>query len=323
MRHVVAIVLTSCVLSSGCALGLFDEDGGGADNLPTQAVGPYGKPEIDFDTPADEPFVLADRFASLWNPAALARDDGGFRVWYGREEDDLTDLWGFELPGVTELPDVPPALVLAADAAWEQGRITSPSIVDLGGGHLVMFYEGGLDDPAIGRADSTDGGATWQKHSANPVLAGALEPGAGVLEGEWFLFYTRSDQPGIFLADSADGVAWTPRPDPVVTARPQLRFAFDAAAVFNPFPVIERTPAGQRHFGLYFNGEDVDGDVSIGYAGSLDGEVWHSFSDEDPILDAGSPSEHGPTVVRSPVRGVMFFSEARQGRQRIAVATHP
>jgi len=325
MMHL--LLCAGLVAMTGCGLGLFDERQGGSDQLPTQAVGPYGKPPIDFDTPADEPFVLSDRSASLWNPAAVWREGGGFRIWYGREEVDgvagESDIWMFGLASITELPDEVETPVLSADASWEQNRVASPSILDRGNGHLIMFYEGGIANPAIGRADSMDGGATWQKHASNPLLTEAFAPGLGELEGAWYLFYESSSRLGVFLADSSDGVSWTSRPDPVITARPQLRDAFDNFAVSAPFPIIERTAGGQLHFGLFFNGEDVDGDVTIGYAGSLDGEVWESFSTEDPVVDAGAPYEFGPTVLRTPSRGVMFFSEARQGRQRISVATHP
>ncbi len=312
---------------SGCALGLFDEDGRDIDGLPTQGVGPYGKPDIDFDTPADEPYVLTDRQASLWNPSALLRADGGFRIWYGREDVNApageSDIWMFGLADILELPDEVEQPVLSPGEAWEQGRVASPSVLDRGDGRLVMFYEGGIANPGIGRADSTDGGITWQKHPQNPIVENAVGPGVAELEGEWFMFYTIPGRSGIFLADSTDGETWTARDAAVIQPRTQLRLAFDNHAVSAPFPVVERTPAGQRHFGLFFNGENVDGDVSIGYAGSFDGEVWHSFSVEEPIVDGSAPPEFGPTVVRTPARAIMFFSEARQGRQRITVATHP
>ena len=67
---------------AACGLGPFDDAPGGRDNLPTRAAGPYGKTEIDFATPADEPYVLFEVTANYRDPAPLARDDGGFRIWF-------------------------------------------------------------------------------------------------------------------------------------------------------------------------------------------------------------------------------------------------
>ena len=326
---VLLVAIASAVC--GCGLGLVGDEGGGGDNLPTQGAGPYGKPDLDFATPADEPYVLEDARGSLVDPSALWRDDGGFRLWMGRVDDDAmmgeTDIYYAELAAITEFADRGPELVMSPSETWEGARVAAPSVIELPDGALVMFYEGG--DGHIGRADSADG-ITWAKHPDNPVLTDAASPGAAYLDDgsgpRWVLFVTRPGEEGIFRADSSDGVGWTLDPVAVVSARPDTTDAFDPFSVSDPFVIAGVTASGRAHFGLFFaghEGPEADDDVAIGYAGSFDAVEWERFGGADAVLAPGIPAEHGPTVVLEAARGVMFFHEQRSGRQRIAVATHP
>lgn len=319
--------LLALPLASACGLGLYDEESGGGNNLPTSASGPYGKPEIDFDTPADEPFVIADPGASLVAPTVLPRDDGGFRFWFGREPNNtagVSEIWRAELADVFELPDVAPAASLAADQTWEGTRVTRPAIVELASGELVMYYEGGTEEaPAIGRATSSDGGVSWQKDAGNPVVEGAGDPAAAFVDDEWMLYVVRTGSEGIHRATSTDGTSFAFDAEPVVMARPQAADAFDRGAVLAPSVVTELTPAGRVHFSMFFNGFDGDEDVAIGYAGSFDGVVWERFNGLEPILTPGSPDELGPTGLVVGPRAYLFYNQLSGGRQRIAVALHP
>jgi hypothetical protein len=326
-RLALGLALAGSALSAGgCGLGIVDNPSGGDDNLPTQAAGPYGKPEVDFDTPADEPYVLAEAGAQLRDPDALPRDDGGVRLWFSRQAETL-EIWYAELADTRELPDVAPARALAADADWEQGQVTAPSVVDLGDGHLVMFYEGGDTAPAIGRADSTDDGTTWQKHAANPVLAGARRPGAALVDGAWLLYAVRDDEDGIWRASSSDdGASFTLDAGPALRPRPLLAEAFDGERVDDPEVVVTVNDAGRAHLGLFFTGAARDGaDLveSIGYAGSFDGVAFERFGGAEAVLDQGSPGETAPTVIVRTTQGVMFYGEVKQGTSRIGVALHP
>ncbi len=222
-----------------------------------------------------------------------------------------------------DLPDVPPTPAMVADASWEVGRVAAPAVIEEGG-RLVMYYEGGAPDaPSIGRAESTDGGVSWQKEPGNPVLADAAEPTAVRVDGQWYLYVTRPGQPGIFRAQSADGLAFDLDPTPVLMPRPELADAFDPVAVSDPFVIAGRTAAGQLHWGMFFNGIDAGGDAAIGYAGSFDGVAWERFGGPDPVLTDGNPSENGPAAVLESARGFLFFQQVGQQRQRIAVALHP
>jgi hypothetical protein len=174
-------LFAAALLAAGCGLDPFSEGPGGSDNLPTVGAGPYARFVSDDTTPADEPFVLFDPDAELFDPAVLG-GGLGLRIWMSREVPtppaDDTQIFYAEVASPHDVPPDPFRLALAADQAWEQGRVAAPTVVDLGGRHLVMFYQGGVGSPAIGRADSTDDGTTWTKQPA-PVLLDATAPSAG------------------------------------------------------------------------------------------------------------------------------------------------
>jgi hypothetical protein len=87
--------------------------------------------------------------------------------------------------------------------------------------------------------------------------------------------------------------------------------------------VAEISPAGQRHYGLFYGGVNQAGDTAIGYAGSFDGVAFERFGGLEPVLHPSSPDEHGAAALLRDAEGLIFFHEIRLGRQRIAVALHP
>lgn len=330
-----AVLALGLVLVPGCGLGVVENHSGGADHLPTQGAGPYGKPGLDLDTPADEPFVLGVFRSHLRDPSALWREDGGVRLWFGYQadlDDTRSEIWYAELADITELPDVPPEPALAADQPWEQGWVGAPSVVDRGRGELVMFYQGGVDAPAIGRADSVDSGRTWQKHPGSPLVTDAAGPALAVIPAEiqgdapgWLLHATRVGRAGIFRAESTDGVRWAFTDEAVLLPRPDRADAYDRYTVSNPAIMVRVSGAGRPHYGMFFNGEGEDGLVSIGWAGSFDGKEWQRFAspDEPVLVEPIEVSEHGPAALLEADRGLLFFDQERQGARRIAVAVHP
>lgn len=324
---------------SACGVGPFTDEPGGAANLPTRAAGPYHPIPLDLATPADEPYLVSDRAAELGDPAPLALEGGGLRVWFTRTPTDGSPpaIWSADVPSVTDLPDRGPALALAADAAWEEGSVSQPSVIDLGGGHLALYYQGGTADPGIGRADSTDGGETWTKHPENPLIPGAEQPGAALLpDGSVVVYFARAVSPtatAIFVARSSDGVGFEVNAKPVVAPRPDTAGAFDSLAVGDPFALVTPTldPGGEQpiQIGLFFTGTGPDPDdpgmphTAIGYAGSYGGQAFDRFFGPDPVLDGGPTSTAAPAVLSTPVSGTMLFVEPKQGRLAIAVAVTP
>jgi len=324
-------------LLAGCGLGLGDGAGGGDDNLPTLGAGPYGRLDADFETPADEPFLVTSRAADYRDPAALARPDGGLRIWFAARADadplDAAHLAYAEVAGLHELPELGPTDVLRPVLPWEQDHIGAPSITreaTRDGEHLVLYYAAGVADPAIGRAVSTDDGATWVRDD-QPVLTGAADPAAVLVDGTWHLFVTRPGTPGIWRARSGDGIAFELDAAPIVTARPDLAEAFDARGVAAPFAAIDVSDAGRQHWGLWFAGEAAasptapdagpeGAETSIGYAGSFDGNRWERFGGAAPVLAAPAG---GPCVLVDGPRGVMLYHQEQRLHLGIGVAVHP
>ncbi len=329
-RAPLVATLALALATAGCGFGLWEEDPGGAVNLPIAAAGPYGRLARDSETPAEEPFLIADRLGVYRDPAALPRADGGVRLWFGMdlEADPAGSRIGrAELPSLHDLPDVAPTVALAPLEAWEGDRLAAPAVIELGGGRLVMFYEGG-DAPAIGRADSDDDGATWQRQSA-PVLVDAAAPTVALVDDELVLFVTVPGRVGIFRTDAfaidPPGLTPTLRVEPVVVPRPGVAEAFDAAAVFDPFILVEVTPTGRLLWNLWFAGAAEVTDAgppatSIGHAGSFDGEGWARLPGPDPML---SRPAGGPSVLLYGPSAVMFFHEDQRLRLGVAAATHP
>lgn len=316
-----ALLRSALVLGLVGACGMGGEEGGGDDNLPTLGAGPYGKLEAPAEgvTPAIEPFVVTDNVADLADPEALPLGGGAFRLWFTRTEPGaMAEIWRADLPAVTELPDPAPARALAATEAWEGGWVGAPSVVDRGGGRLAMYYQGA---GGIGRADSTDRGETWSK--VGLVLADGADPGAIEVGGRTYLYYTRADAGGIFLAESQDGVTFVPRADPVIVRRDTDADAFDRLWVGEPEPVGGVTAAGQVQIGLFFTGRATEGATAIGYAGSYDGREFTRFFNDDAILEPGLADESDPAVVLEPAHGTLFFTQLRAQTTAIAVAVHP
>ncbi len=317
------------VALGGCGLGLTDDTSGGRDHLPAAGAGPFRRLAFDADTPLEEPLLAADRIIDFDEPAVLAAPGGGFRYWLSREPADLplgdTEIWAGALTALTAAPSGPaPALV--ADQAWEQGRVAAPAVVVDPGDrrHLTMFYEGGLAAPQIGRADSFDDGATWQKHGA-PVLAAASSPGAAWDGVDWLLAIERPAAPGIWLARSRDGLTFTVDDAPVITARADIADAFDAVAVGQPALGWIEQGTGRGLWTLWFAGTDEPVPVddtprrfAIGYAASFDAVAWQRSAGLRPILSAPA----GAPAVALAERDILLYGAPSSRRRAVGIAIH-
>lgn len=312
------------VLVGGCGLDLFGEAGGGKDNLPNAGAGPWARFASDDTTPADEPFVLFDRDAELFDPAVLG-GGAGLRVWMTREAAGMPDqIYYAEVADPHSLPAVAPRLALAADQGWEQGRVAAPSVFR-DGATLTMFYEAGTTNPAIGIARSTDDGATWTNKTM--AIADARAPTAARIGDQYVVFVTRPGLPGIWRATSPTAApSFTFDPTPTIEARPTVDKAFDAADVGDPDLVAEDEGTGTAHYGLYYVGyasapsDAGTGNPAVGYFGSFDGATWQRFGTEKPQLAAPAT---GPAVLHTPGHGTMLYVETKRGLRAIAAAHCP
>lgn len=329
MRRALAAIVSLAALPA-CGLDLLgDYEPGGAANLPTSGAGPYLKLPADPTTPVDEPFVLTDRAAHLADPAVIALDDGGFRLWFTRTPVDggASTIATAELGDLGEPPRAAPAVALAADQAWEAGAVAHPAVLARAGGTLELYYQGGGqaggDAPAIGRATSSDGGASWQKDPANPLLADAATPAVIELGGRVLLYHSVPGSPAVHVAEIDDSGAAVPL-GPVLEPRASVKDAFDAIAITDPgvtvVPTLDR--AEPERVVLLATGVRLDGGdpvESIGFAGSHDGEAFERPGIE-AVLAPNLPSEGGAAVVVTPTRAVLFFHEPYRSRLAIGVA---
>lgn len=314
-------------LLTACGLGPFAGEGGGGSNLPNAGVGPYGKLAVDLDTPIDEPIVLADFGADLLEPALLAREDGGFRIFVERRtEVGASEIWLAEIPALTENPDRPLEPVFVSSQAWEGGEVRAPSVARSSGDDLVMAYEAG-DPSAIGLAISSDGGSSFSSES-EPMIPDARSPSIAIAGETTYLFFERLDQPGIFVAVRRAGGPFETRALPVLRAGLGAE-DFDRVAVERPAVLVRETASGRERFDLFYQGRngvvnDGDPEIAIGYAG---GFGLDDFVRAAPagvaVLDPAAPSEEAPSVVIEPTRGVMLYVDRRSARTRIGGATSP
>jgi hypothetical protein len=308
--------LCATLLAAGCGLG--GAAGGGSDHLPTAGAGPYGKPDGNRDTPAEEPYVVVDDGANLSHPTARRAQGGGFDVWYERRElvagvEGDPEVWFAHVPDVDQKPDAPPKPALAL--------AMRPSVVELADGRLAMYHE----DPAapgagIMLATSADGGLNWAREGM--VVAAGGDPAALVLDDGTVLLYVQSGS-AIVLHRSADGLTFAEPPITVITTDGTSAQAFGHVRVGEPAAVGGTTAAGQVRIGLFYVGENLAGEHAILHAASADGVTFARFFNGDPILDPGGVDERGPSAVLEPDRGYLFFSQVRGATTAIAVALHP
>jgi hypothetical protein len=326
-----ALALVAVVAPAGCGIGFADDASGGMDGLPTVGAGPFRKLVADENTPADEPWLVTERVIDFSEPVIVARSGGGFTFFVTREDPDPpvgdSQIWRGAIREPTELPDEPVAPVFTAELAWEEGHVAAPSIVDLGGDRLLLYYEGGLASRSLGRAESTDGGRTWTR-SAAPVLADAALASVATDGALWLAAFTRPDpatEPGIFLARSGDGIAWVADTTPILVPS-GIPDSFEEVAVSSPHLAWLEESTGRGHWALWYGGlEDLPdpGDApryAIGYAASFDGMDWDRLGGGRPVLSAPAGA---PTVIVDGPRATLLFDAANGRRLAVGVALHP
>ena len=289
MSRLAAFVPLACVvLAPSCAT--MGSEGVGDLDLPSAGMGPFRKLAAE-EVPGVAPFVLDDRNANYREPAVLAEGRGAllYVVATVNGVDVIVRsraLDGRAFFGTTTNVGNRPSVVLGADAAWEGGGVSGPSVMRRGSEIWLYYAAAG----GIGLARSTDG-LTFQKQSA-PVLArdasSAWEtnevhaPGVYALpDGRIRLLYAAGAAIG--EAESADGVHFT-RLDPNAATReiepvlgpsarpvagalaPNEKPPFDTATVGDPCVAPRFTPGGRYHVRVLYTGTDDAGVTTVGFA---------------------------------------------------------
>jgi predicted GH43/DUF377 family glycosyl hydrolase len=180
-----------------------------------------------------------------------------------------------------------PVVGTGAPGGWSSASVFAPR-VRLDGSAYTMWYAGkGPTNTSIGLATSADG-ASWTPSPSNPVLApsssgwssGGVVPGGvqRLPDGSFRLWYAgfNATLQCVGLAESPDGVAWTARPQPVLSNGTGA--AFDRSGASCPSVLFEqggmwytaydgaRFRIGQARPALFTGGSLLSAPVDLGTA---------------------------------------------------------
>ncbi len=285
MKRALLLFVVAACATTGAA-------GEGDKNLPSSGVGPFRKLDVD-EVKGIAPFVLDDLPSQYREPAAL--QDGDETLLFAVAARDGRDvivrtraLDGRTFYGTSAQFGAKPRVVLEPDAPWEGGALSGPAVVRAPSGEVLLYYAAA---GGIGVARSTDGGVTFRKDAANPILArlaglardasSAWEttelrgPSVYVLpDGRFRLLYASGVAIG--EAESADGVRFTRlQPSPVLgpapapapgSLLPNEKPPFDTASVADPCAAPRMTPAGRLQIRVLYTGRNEAGASTIGLA---------------------------------------------------------
>jgi hypothetical protein len=217
-----------------------------------------------------------------------------------------------------------PVLEPGAPGSWE-GYLVGPAFVLHDVSELKLWYVGISgrlpSDAKTGLATSSDG-LEWEKEASNPVLPGmpgtwqAQVIAGSVLRGSdggYTMWYggLRSDENAgsIGRATSADGVTWIFADTPILAP---------AAAWEGPMVEAPRVLFDGSTYHMWYMGLGPLPSLfspGIGYATSVDGNVWKKYAG-NPVITAATDNSHGafaPSVSFDARTGTyeMWYSSAR------------
>jgi hypothetical protein len=279
-------------------------------------------------------------FAAL--PFAEPVRGGRCRVWYSdRDAENRSHIFActLDLDSLAVVPGSRSAAPLLspgpAGAFDEDGCSMSCAVAD--GSSVYLYYTGWKRRPgppfglAIGLAVSRDGGASFAKVSADPLLGEApgvcLAASPSVLrEGElwrmWYVSGVRWERVGdgwlpwyhIQYAESRDGRSWRP------TGRVCIDFAAVGEHAFGRPQVVREDDGG---YAMWYCHRGPS--YRIGYAESSDGLAWKRRDEEAGIAPsaAGWDSEMiaYPMVIREPERSILLYNGNGYGATGFGCAT--
>jgi hypothetical protein len=313
-------------LSAGC--GTLGSPPAPGENLPSSGVGPFRPLAADeLPSSAAPPFVLDDPTAPYREPTVVAAsDDGsslavvlfavarvaGHDVIVRTSAPDARSFYGGVADNETgSHPRHAPAVVLAADQAWEGADLSGPSAVRVGP-QLRLYYAGA---GGIGLAVSDDG-ITFTKTGAAPVLApdarAAWEttpphaPSVALMpDGSWRMLYGAGLSIG--EATSPDGTSWT-RLGRVLSPGA----GFDSGQVDDPLVLPRVTPTGRLQVRLLYTGYDAPPGASsrnsaVGFAARY-GDSG-PLSRQEVSVYGGSAHETAPALFESAIGSILYVHQ--------------
>jgi hypothetical protein len=330
-------VVLLMIAAAGC--GSLGGAGGGAANLPVSGSGPF-RP-LDPSDPTwsslNAPIVLQDSGADLDSPFVLARGDQ-LTVWLTATRMQVTAIERADASKL-EVGFGDPSPVLAADQPWEQGAVSSPSLIPgdpmVPAGKWLLFYGAG---GAIGFATSVVGDR-WIKSSRATLTANGDEEGgqlsspAAVRIGDRLRVYYVAEGAVWAAETSYDDVAamravtWTRLDgDTTSTKRdPIIRAPAWAKTLTGVSARVTETPAGRLRHDLYFTASMAaymmkTGASGCGFASSYSGADFATAA--APIIPLGQATR-APSETPYRAEALLLFIEQSGARQAVAAATSP
>jgi hypothetical protein len=306
MRRLPAAFASAFALAA-CAT--IPEPGGGRENLPSAAAGPFRAiVQVEIGNLRVAPNAVEDDDEFVRDPAIVDLDDDpstlvvagyfGVAVAQGGTKPTATDptrairRYG-ALDGRSF--DRSAEVVLEPSEAWEGGVLGQPSAL-LAGGETWLYYAAA---GGIGLAKSADGHAFTRV--AGPVLGAATSGWEGVAvpaspgvarlpDGSFRMFYEvpiTADATAIGEASSPDGVTWTrvgtaPALAPSAP-RDGIDQPYDDASVGSPFPVLATSADGRAILRVYYGARDHLGALVVGLA------ARYLEAPSSPLLRAAAP----------------------------------
>jgi predicted GH43/DUF377 family glycosyl hydrolase len=271
----------------------------------------------------------------LIDPGAVLRHAGRFHAFYNAIRtwpSPLSVGYATSVDGrVWERQPLP--VLTTNDLRSADWTIRANSVWVERGRWMLFLSIGGEEGQLLGRIVRADADAPtgpWRLRTA-PALIPALEwEMGGVGDAKvvpsatgYVMFYTARDAGGttsIGRAESADGLTWTRRREPVL--RRGRRAAFDAGGVSDPS--VARVPDG----GWIMTYRGVRGpDTAIGWATSQDGVSW--IKAPQPLVSAASSNAwdviYFSALVATQSRQMLLFEAGRadSGRTDVYAAIRP
>jgi hypothetical protein len=325
------------IAAAGC--GSIGGAGGGAANLPVSGSGPF-RP-LDPSDPTwssiNAPIVLHDSGTDFDSPFVLARGDQ-LRVWLTSTRMQVTDIERAEASRL-EVGFGDPSPVLVADQPWEQGAVSSPSLIPgdpiVPAGKWLLFYSAG---GAIGFATSI-AGDKWVKPGGFTLTANGREEGgqlsspAAVRIGDRVRVYYTAEGAVWAVEAPYDDVAamrpvmWTRLDGDATSAArdPIIRAPAWAKTLTGVSARVTETPVGRVRHDLYFTAAMASymmktGASGCGFASSYSGTDFATAA--APIIPLGQAT-HAPSETPYRAGALLLFIEQSGARQSVAAATSP
>lgn len=150
----------------------------------------------------------------------LINDSGIYKLWYHAVGDQGVIIAYATSPDGINWTKQGPALI-PGDGTWDEFALWGPSVLKRGDTYWMWYSGAGpTGPPAIGVVTSTNG-ITWTRQITSPVLSeeGVIGDPSVIEDGGTLrMWYNNFDEGAIKLAESSDGLNWTPVDEnPVLT----------------------------------------------------------------------------------------------------------